>query len=272
VFASHSHARALAAGLPRQDYFWLTIEQLLRCHKNEFDEILCKLDSTQFARFFEPNPRLPERDHLEPTSEGVKVIIHNPHHILERTGTRTESDISMSNLISDVWEISDFGKREEKKGKMICTIIWHIRIWYRMDTKSDISKFVRFPIGRPRRPISENRAKKGVSSVGPEGCKSELLDNFTKERWLWTNTTIVLFARPPSHGAGCAWEHTWGRGRVQDYTYFGKPTGDYMLSCNRPDIVTARGVTVGLPHIWTVGLCDWPLTWWSWKPPCHGGS
>ena len=52
-------ARALAAGLPHQDHVWITTGQLVRCHKNVFDKMLCKLDSTEYARSFEPNPTLP---------------------------------------------------------------------------------------------------------------------------------------------------------------------------------------------------------------------
>ena len=36
----------LAAGLPRQDQIWITTEQLVRFHKHEFDELLCKVDFT----------------------------------------------------------------------------------------------------------------------------------------------------------------------------------------------------------------------------------
>jgi len=35
-----------------------TIEQLGCFHKNEVDEMLCTLDSTEYARLFEPNPTL----------------------------------------------------------------------------------------------------------------------------------------------------------------------------------------------------------------------
>jgi len=57
--ASRSHARALAAGLPRQDHVWITTEQLVRFHKIEFDEMLCKLDFAKYARAFQQNPTLP---------------------------------------------------------------------------------------------------------------------------------------------------------------------------------------------------------------------
>ena len=52
----YSHVRALTAGLPRQDHVWITSEQLDRFHNNEFDEMLCKLDSAKYARVFQQNP------------------------------------------------------------------------------------------------------------------------------------------------------------------------------------------------------------------------
>jgi len=52
------HARALAAGLPRQNHVYITTEQLIRFHKNELDEMLFRLDSTQYARAFQRNPTL----------------------------------------------------------------------------------------------------------------------------------------------------------------------------------------------------------------------
>jgi len=58
TFACHSHARALAAGLPQQDHFWITTDYLFRFHNNEFDEMLCELDSTEFARSFRTKPNL----------------------------------------------------------------------------------------------------------------------------------------------------------------------------------------------------------------------
>jgi len=47
-------ARALAVGLLRQDH-----NQLVRFPEDEFDEMLCKVDSSEFARLFEQNPTLP---------------------------------------------------------------------------------------------------------------------------------------------------------------------------------------------------------------------
>jgi len=47
AFASRRHARALAAGLPRQDHVYITTDNFFRFHNDEFDEISCKLDSTE---------------------------------------------------------------------------------------------------------------------------------------------------------------------------------------------------------------------------------
>jgi len=43
AFASRRHARALAAGLPRQDHVYITIDELYRFHNDEFDEMPCEL-------------------------------------------------------------------------------------------------------------------------------------------------------------------------------------------------------------------------------------
>jgi len=48
----------MAVGWPRQDNDWITTEQFFRFHKNKLDEMLCNLDSTEYARSFEPNPTL----------------------------------------------------------------------------------------------------------------------------------------------------------------------------------------------------------------------
>jgi len=45
--------------MPLQDHVWITTEQLVPFHKNEFDEMLCKLDSAKFSRAFQQNPTLP---------------------------------------------------------------------------------------------------------------------------------------------------------------------------------------------------------------------
>jgi len=58
----------MAAGLPRQDAFelrtcrvktLLNYGQLVRFHKNKFDEMLCKLDPSEYARPFKQNPTMP---------------------------------------------------------------------------------------------------------------------------------------------------------------------------------------------------------------------
>jgi len=36
--------------LPRQDHVWITTDKFSRYHKKEIDEMLCKLDSTEYAR------------------------------------------------------------------------------------------------------------------------------------------------------------------------------------------------------------------------------
>jgi len=50
---SGSQAKAKASGLPPQDHFWITTKPLVRFHKKEFDEMLCKLDSAKYARAFQ---------------------------------------------------------------------------------------------------------------------------------------------------------------------------------------------------------------------------
>ena len=59
AFASCSHAWELAADLPHQDHVWIATNNLFRFHNNEFDEIPCKLDSTEYARSFRRYPTLP---------------------------------------------------------------------------------------------------------------------------------------------------------------------------------------------------------------------
>jgi len=49
AFASRSHARALAVGLPRQDHVWIFADQSVHFHKNELDEMPWKLDSSEYA-------------------------------------------------------------------------------------------------------------------------------------------------------------------------------------------------------------------------------
>ena len=59
MFASRNPARVLAAGLPRQGHVWITTDQFIRLHKDVFDEMLCKLDSSEYARLFKQNQTLP---------------------------------------------------------------------------------------------------------------------------------------------------------------------------------------------------------------------
>jgi len=60
TFASRRHARAMAACLPCQDHVYITTDELLRFHKNEFDEMPCKRDSTENPRSFEKHPTPPQ--------------------------------------------------------------------------------------------------------------------------------------------------------------------------------------------------------------------
>jgi len=56
AFALRSPARALAAGLPRQDHVYSTTDESFRFHNKNFDEKRCKLDSTENLRSFEKYP------------------------------------------------------------------------------------------------------------------------------------------------------------------------------------------------------------------------
>jgi len=56
AFASRRHARALAAGLPRQDHIYITTvvtDELFRFRNDKYDEMPCKLNSTENLRSFE---------------------------------------------------------------------------------------------------------------------------------------------------------------------------------------------------------------------------
>jgi len=57
AFAFRRSARALAAGLPRQDHVYKTTDESFRFHNKFFDKIRCKLDSTENPRSFEKYPR-----------------------------------------------------------------------------------------------------------------------------------------------------------------------------------------------------------------------
>jgi len=59
AFAFRSPARALAAGLPRQDHMYKTADESFRFNNKNFDEMRCKLDSTENPRSFEKYPTLP---------------------------------------------------------------------------------------------------------------------------------------------------------------------------------------------------------------------
>jgi len=52
-------ARALAAGLPRQDHVYKTSDESFRFQNKKLDEMRCKLDSTQNLRQFEKYPTTP---------------------------------------------------------------------------------------------------------------------------------------------------------------------------------------------------------------------
>ena len=53
MFASCRHARALAACFSHQDHVWITTDEWVRFHNNEFDEMPCKPISTVNPRLFE---------------------------------------------------------------------------------------------------------------------------------------------------------------------------------------------------------------------------
>jgi len=59
AFAFRSLARVLAAGLPRQDHVCKTTDESFCFHNQNFDEMRCKLDSTENPRSFEKYPTPP---------------------------------------------------------------------------------------------------------------------------------------------------------------------------------------------------------------------
>jgi len=62
AFAFRSSARALAAGLPRQDQVYKTTDttdESFRFHNKKIDKIRCKLGSTENPRSFEKYPTPP---------------------------------------------------------------------------------------------------------------------------------------------------------------------------------------------------------------------
>jgi len=56
AFAFRSPARALVAGLPRQDHVYITTDESFRFHSQKFDEMRCKLDSAENLRSFKKYP------------------------------------------------------------------------------------------------------------------------------------------------------------------------------------------------------------------------
>jgi len=74
VFASCSHARALAAGLTCQDHISISTDQFSRVHKKKFDEMLRKLDSIEYAGLFKPTPALHYEDVVVPLSFSSRLF------------------------------------------------------------------------------------------------------------------------------------------------------------------------------------------------------
>jgi len=60
AFTFRSPARALAAGLSRQDHIYKTTDEPFRFHNKNFDEMCCKLDSTENTRSIEIYPTPPQ--------------------------------------------------------------------------------------------------------------------------------------------------------------------------------------------------------------------
>ena len=56
---SSQPAQALAAGLPRQDHVYKSTDESFRLHNKYFDEMRCKLDSTENPRSFAKYPTPP---------------------------------------------------------------------------------------------------------------------------------------------------------------------------------------------------------------------
>jgi len=66
-------AAAPAAGLLHQDHVWIPTYQFSCFQKNEFDEILCKLHSTEYTRSFEPTPTLQNQNLLHSFSLSLVI-------------------------------------------------------------------------------------------------------------------------------------------------------------------------------------------------------
>jgi len=54
-----NHVRALATCLQHEDHISITTDEWVRFHRNEFNEVLCKLDSTENPRSLEKYITLP---------------------------------------------------------------------------------------------------------------------------------------------------------------------------------------------------------------------
>jgi len=72
AFAFRSLARALAAGLPRQDHVYKTTDESFRFHNKKIDEMRCKLDSTENPRSFEKYPTRVPRNCAESCNSSVQ--------------------------------------------------------------------------------------------------------------------------------------------------------------------------------------------------------
>jgi len=65
--------RALATFLLRQDHVYSTTDESFRFHNNKFDEMRCKLDSTENPRSFEKHPTPPQGFRFE-LFEGTLMV------------------------------------------------------------------------------------------------------------------------------------------------------------------------------------------------------
>ena len=80
AFASRSHARALAAGLPRQDH----TDPFVRFHKQKFNEMPCRVDPTQNLHSFEKYPTLPQ-DRVRSPRNGLCIAFGRSASGLEKS-------------------------------------------------------------------------------------------------------------------------------------------------------------------------------------------
>ena len=78
-------ARALAACLPRQNHIYITTDELFRSHHNGFDEMPCKLDSTQHYDDRALAACLPHQDHIWLTTD-ITVLVRFPDPLHNNTG------------------------------------------------------------------------------------------------------------------------------------------------------------------------------------------